>query len=228
MATMTEYHRSYGGIQWRVTPLGVEIEGEGVQRTPGEPVTMRRLIHEWGSKIQAVCLITSIPAELLLMTIATEGALSYRDGKLSYPPLRQEPGYVSDEGTPHRISFGPMHVLLSTYRSVMKTPKADRQDAMRLSHNLMAGALFMRSGLSTTGLDPILVAARYNAGSLVPADSRTSRYYNRWHLRSYGNHLDRAARWYGDACAVVRETEFQPSQWYKPTPIRPQAPGVNG
>jgi peptidoglycan L-alanyl-D-glutamate endopeptidase CwlK len=49
-----------------------------------------------------------------------------------------------------------------------------------------------------TGDDPILIAAAYNSGGLRKAPTK-----NRWHLSSHGNHLDRAARWFGDACAVI-------------------------
>jgi peptidoglycan L-alanyl-D-glutamate endopeptidase CwlK len=45
----------------------------------------------------------------------------------------------------------------------------------------------------------ILVAAAFNSGGVYKSDA------NAWHLKTYGNHLDRSAQWYGDACAVLRE-----------------------
>ena len=46
-----------------------------------------------------------------------------------------------------------------------------------------------------------LAAAAYNAGSLRQDSG------NMWSLRSTGDHLDRAARFFGDACAVLREDQ---------------------
>lgn len=55
----------------------------------------------------------------------------------------------------------------------------------------------IQGSLTRTGLDPILVAACYNHGSIgAGAD-------NPWHLVTTGDHLNRASQWYGDACAVI-------------------------
>jgi hypothetical protein len=55
-----------------------------------------------------------------------------------------------------------------------------------------------------SGDDPILVAASYNAGGVYSSDD------NPWRIRCYGNHLDRGAQWYGDACFVLKEAGAVP------------------
>jgi hypothetical protein len=203
------WHSRFGGQEWRVTPAGIELRGAGVQRTAGEPVTMRRVLRHWGDVLRSVAAETGVPLALLMMTVGVEGALRATDAGINYPALRKEPGYTSDGVTPHRISFGPCHVLLSTYRGIMGRPRAERAEAMQLANNLRAGALFIAAGHQLTGWDPILVAARYNSGGLHDASSPASRFHSRWHLRCWVQgayvHLDRAAQWYGDAVAVLVE-----------------------
>ena len=43
----------------------------------------------------------------------------------------------------------------------------------------------------------MMVSAAFNAGGVYESSE------NRWHLKTHGDHLDRAAKWYGDACAVL-------------------------
>lgn len=207
---MTAWNQRYGGVRWRLTAEGVEIEGDGLQRTAGEPDTMRRMLRVWGSEIRSVSIVSEVPMAILMMTLATEGALSWRGDYFAYPPHRIEPGYRSDALTPHRISIGPTHVLLSTYQSVMRAPKATRVEAAPLMSNLLAAGLYIRGRQALHRWDPILVAASYNAGGLYDASDQASQYHDRWHLRAYGNHLDRAARWYGDAVFVLAEDPPKP------------------
>lgn len=209
-------HSRFGGLGWRVTPAGVETDADGLLRTRGAPVTMRRLLVAWRARLGAVSEATGAPLAILMMTVATEGALRWTGSDFAYPPLRKEPGYGSDDTTPGRISFGPMHVLLATYRLVMRDPAATREQAMHLPNNLLAGARFMADRAAAHSWDPILAAASYNAGGIYPALPGT-RFHNRWHIRAWEGHLDRAARWYGDACAVIAETRVA-----IPTPL----PGV--
>jgi hypothetical protein len=53
-------------------------------------------------------------------------------------------------------------------------------------------------------MDPVLVAAAYNAGSLRKETATA----NPWRLRCYplntGKHISRFVEWYGDACAVTK------------------------
>jgi peptidoglycan L-alanyl-D-glutamate endopeptidase CwlK len=67
--------------------------------------------------------------------------------------------------------------------------------------NIDIGTSEIKHRFTKTGDDPILVSAAFNAGGLYKSSK------NDWHLRSHGNHLDRAAAWYGDACTVIAELQ---------------------
>lgn len=39
---LDRFHEAFpGGVQWRLTPKGVELQGSGIERTPGKPSTVR-------------------------------------------------------------------------------------------------------------------------------------------------------------------------------------------
>jgi peptidoglycan L-alanyl-D-glutamate endopeptidase CwlK len=67
--------------------------------------------------------------------------------------------------------------------------------------NIDIGAAEIKQRINKTCDDPILVAAAYNSGGIYKSTK------NPWYLRSHGDHLDRAAKWYGDACAVLKEVQ---------------------
>jgi peptidoglycan L-alanyl-D-glutamate endopeptidase CwlK len=69
--------------------------------------------------------------------------------------------------------------------------------------NIHIGAAEIFQRRPKTGENPILVSAAFNAGGIYDASNQNSKNFNRWHIRSYGNHLDRASRWFGDACSLV-------------------------
>lgn len=202
----------YNGREWNVTaegvysrrPLSASPRGD-LHRTDGEPMTVHRYLEAWAPELVNAARNTDVPIAILLMTLATENgtALYSSDGHLRVTQYRKEPGYTSDDETPHRISFGPCHILLSSARRVMAMPDLDRAWLSQADNNITAAAIFIANQRDLTGFDPIMVAAAYNAGGIYEARPGTSRYGNRWHLRSYGSHLDRAAAWFGDACRVL-------------------------
>ncbi|HEX5521130.1 MAG TPA: lytic transglycosylase domain-containing protein [Longimicrobiaceae bacterium] len=224
MRPTPDFWNPYGGQRWKVEhQVGVRVEGEsGVRRSnpPGSPpVTVTRYLEAWGPQLRAAAAAAGIPLELLLMTVATESAARWDGATYTYPPVRIEPGYTSDAETPHRISVGPMHLLLSTARLVLKRPKLTRAELADLRTNLEAAARYIADQRGRTGLDPILVAAAYNAGSVADSSRHANPdYRNAWHLRSYRSHLDRAAAWYGDACAVLYGAHRPPVPKLEPKP----------
>jgi soluble lytic murein transglycosylase-like protein len=103
------------------------------------------------------------------------------------------------------------HVTLWTHQQRWAT--AARSAARRVAEaiygctpaiNIHIGCAEIASRLEKTGLNPMLVAAAYNSGDVYHA-SKSTKYRNRWHLRSHGNHVDRAAKWYGEACSVLAQ-----------------------
>jgi hypothetical protein len=61
------------------------------------------------------------------------------------------------------------------------------------------GEIKLNNKRHSTGFDPILVAACYNAGSLRETNA------NPWNLFTFGDHLNRSAEWIGDACFLLKK-----------------------
>lgn len=211
MSELTEWHGRFGGREWRVTPAGVQSRDPGgngtLHRTGGVPLTMRLYLASWRDQLLSAASSEGVPLPLLLMVVATEnGRCLVTDNKPYVIPVRREPGYVDDVQTPHRISVGPCHLLISTAQGCMGDPSVNRAWLLDVANNLRAAARYIAQQVRVTGFDPVLVAAAYNAGGVYRAVPGESRYGNPWHIRSYGSHLDRAAAWYGDALAALHET----------------------
>ena len=196
--SLTTYHRRFpGSVRWRCVPAGVDIEGDGVQRTPGQPLTVRRIWQTFRVELARWSTLYGIPVELLIATAATESGGDAR-------ARRNEPGWTGDETTPHRVSIGLMQTLISTARAATGVSWTARE-LFEPNVSILAGGAYIRQQYEATGFDPPLVAAAYNAG--VIAEQRGAG--NRWKLRQYklgtGEHLDRFVQWFGDAVALKIE-----------------------
>lgn len=202
MTNIREFHR-FGekGARWRCDSLGLEIEGEGFQRTPGEPRTIARIWDQWSDPIQKWAWTLGVPIELILATVATESHAS-----LDPKQDRKEPGYISDEATPDRVSIGLCHPLISTARGVTGFA-VGRAWLSVPRNNLMVASLVLRDDARATAFDPVLAASKYNAGSLRASDK------NRFGLRSHGTHLDRFTKFFGDAVAFIAEKGGAERDW---------------
>src|SRR5688572_1351497 len=195
MTALREFHRyaDHSQIRWRCDSVGLEIEGEGFQRTPGPPATIARIWENWSDHLQGFAWTLGVPVELLLATVATESSAS-----LDPRQDRKEPGYVSDEATPNRVSIGICHLLIATARGV--TGFAVGRAWLQVPrNNIFAAGLVIKDDARATRLDPVYMLAQYNAGGLRGSTK------NRWGLRSYGNHLDRGVRFFGDAVAFIAD-----------------------
>src|SRR5579864_4640966 len=119
--------------------------------------------------------------------------------------VREEPGYVSDEKTPARISAGLCQLLISTARSIMKDPNIDRAWLFNPANSIDACAAYIKSNhdRQSTDWDPIYAACAYNAGGLYENKGEA----NRWKLRQYplgtSKHADRFAAYFAAACQLV-------------------------
>jgi len=220
----SDWHARFNGQRWRADASGVYTKGFDDGRTPmrtdGQPVTMRRIWALLGDAILAASRKHGIPPALVMMVIATETA-SYRNYGFTGPfTFRWEPGVKVNDVTPNLFgdySVGPMQILATTARWVIGTQRLD-YDAFKTAPvferrpeppqslplydaaaNIDVGAAVIKQRWAQSGDDPILVAASYNAGGVYSSDD------NPWRIRCYGNHLDRAAQWYGDACFVLKE-----------------------
>jgi hypothetical protein len=201
---LTEWHRRFAGsVQWRLTPQGVEIDGSGVERTKGAPVTATRIWERYGAHVNRIARERRVPCALIVATIATESG-----GDPS--AVRMEPGWRSDEETPGRVSAGLMQTLISTAREAMQM-SFGRDWLLDPGNSIEAGTAYIAAQFRLTGFDPPLVAAAYNAGRIVEQPGAE----NRWKLRQYpigtGRHCDRFVRFFNDAVAALASSSVRPS-----------------
>jgi len=206
---LEQYHRAFpGGVRWRLVPKGIEIEGSGIERTPGKPVTTTRIWNKYGNFINQWAEHYQVPCVIILATIATETS-----GNLQ--AIRKEPGYQSDELTPHKISVGLMQTLISTARDTLDDNVVDLNWLLQPNNSIKAGTCYIARQKSVTVYDPPKVACAYNSGSIYQNTGSN----NRWKMRQYpigtGEHCDRFVKWFNDAVAVLAEHDNKPSIPYE-------------
>lgn len=219
----------FGGREWRVDGNGVYLrhDEENPQRTPGTPTTVLAALDLYAEHIGAACQKFSVPPELVLMTVATETA-QMRNHDFTGPKTFRWEQHVTltttgdpaiDGSEKGDYSAGPMQVLSNTARDInnrlglgftndsdlkwfKNKPNASGQRDLGLykgeiSIPLGTGYLSLQRG--QTQLNPVLASAAYNAGSIRTSGT------NSWHIRSHGDHLDRAIKWFGDGCAALKD-----------------------
>lgn len=191
-----------GSRRWRLTQDGIEVEGEGIPRTQGQPETARRVWRDYRAEIEKNAAACRVPLELIVATICTET-------RGNPNACREEPGFVSDEATPHRVSPGLMQTLISTARAATQDPTLDRQALFQPGNSIRAGTRYLAQqaihkieNLSTR-YDPPLVAISYNAGSMRASST------NPWGLvqtaRDDETHADKFVEYFNDCFAVLAE-----------------------
>ncbi len=215
-----------GTREWRYDERGLSTRENGVvtrQRWDSDLDTMHRIMQCMGTELLAASAKQGIPPALLMMTVATETHI-YKADDFTGPNTFRWEAHVSnsDAEPPTRgdYSAGPMQSLGTTARWVLRSkgeeyglayepfklapvyhPKPDPKPAKHplydYAANLDIGAAEIRIRLGMSGLDPIFVAAAYNSGGLYESQ------HSPWGLRVTGDHLERAAKWYADACACL-------------------------
>src|SRR5437879_6362056 len=133
--TLTQFHGYQDSVRWRMTALGIEIDGSGIERTKGAPITATRVWDAYAESINAMARAYRLPAALLVATICTES---------SGDPdaVRVEPGYASDDATPVKVSVGLMQTLVATARAVMRM-RVDRTWLRTPSNSIEAGTRYI-------------------------------------------------------------------------------------
>lgn len=196
---LTVPHTHFGPLSWHLTPQGISINGQPARGTAGVPATVRRVWSWFGDDIRASAKQYVVPVELLVATLCTESA----GGQTEYASVcrarRNEPGWISDDATPARVSIGAMQTLISSARAATGLSSLSAEDLCDPMVSLQAGAAVIAESRAVTHYDPPLVAASYNAGG-VYEDANTG---NRWRLRCYplgtGRYIDSFVSWLNDA-----------------------------
>ena len=122
--------------------------------------------------------------------------------------VRKEPGYIDPLYTPNRIAVGAHRVLISTALELLGLKSSpDRENQITemilklLSNSIYAAdlaILYFVKSISQHQLQPPLMAAVYNAGSLR-ADQ------NPWNLKQYGDYIDRWVSFYNTSREIQRQ-----------------------
>jgi len=202
-----------GGKRWRVLEDGhIEVEGEGIPRTRGEPLTARTALADYGHVFRQAAEATDLPVELLIAIACIETT------RVRTEDLRSRHLDASSDRWEERLqlwSAGLMHTL-TREASKMNRLYEFWEDGRALDVNdlkipiisALAGAWYLRhlAEHRTGGVDPVRLSVAYNAGSVrVPKDGASS---NRWGVVTFhANRTDRFVAWYNDVVFVLAELE---------------------
>ncbi|MGO7919436.1 peptidoglycan DD-metalloendopeptidase family protein [Rhizobium ruizarguesonis] len=223
-----DWHNKFNGRSWRYDQRGVysqDLHPDQPWRTDGEPNTCRDIFQRFGPAILEAARKHKVNPAIIIMTIATESALAREEGFTGPKTYRWEAHPKNVDVDPPfngTYSAGPMQCLATSVRELIvkkgqtfglaydpftvapatktkpSTPPASHP-LYDPTTSIDIGAAEIRWRWSQTGDDPILVAAAYNAGGIYETT------HSAWGIRAYDDHLDRAAKWYGDACVVLSE-----------------------
>jgi soluble lytic murein transglycosylase-like protein len=206
---LNEFHSAFdGGCQWRISPAGCEVRGFDALPPPQYVTGLTAALDTFAGPLAAASREFSVPVELLCATMMTES--NGRPGA-----VRKEPGYTSDEQTPHRISFGLCQLLISTAREAMGDPRIDRAWLTSPANNLRAAAAYIKRQKTRTGFDPPKVACAYNAGGCYEQKGEK----NHWRMRQYpigtSEHADRFVRWFNAAWVLSKTGKLGAESAYR-------------
>jgi hypothetical protein len=205
---LTQPHRYRDSVEWYLSPQGIVIDGkQPPETTGGEPKTVRSVWQRFGTPVEEWSVKFGVPVELIIATICSESGGSPSD-------IRKEPGYISDDKTPGKISPGLMQTLISTARSTLADNTIDRKWLLEPGNSIRAGTAYIASQWTTTNFDPPKVACAYNAGSIYYNESAE----NRWKMRQYpinsANHADRFVKWFNDCFVMFIKDNQNPEVSY--------------
>lgn len=198
-----DWHSIYDSQPWCLLPSGVSVPGDGgpvVSRTPGEPVTVTRIMQNFGEAIEKWGRVYDVPRELIIACIATES----RGKPKAY---REEPGFVNQYKTPNKVSAGLMQTLVSTAQKILSDPEIDVNWLIDPGNSIQAGTAYIAAQRQQTRLDPPKVAAAYNAGGLYRERSEA----NPWKMRCWplgtGRHITKFVEFYNDAVGMINQND---------------------
>lgn len=143
--------------------------------------------------------------------------------------VRLEPDYKTPMSSPHQISVGAHHMLLSTAQSISQRVDSRVEPATSLQtqivrlaadslHSAQLAVDYLNKGIGKHYCHLPLLAASYNAGS--PRFTQG----NPWNLVQYGKHIDRWISYYNASRQAVGAKYEAAPVTTKPTPAYPSQP----
>jgi len=208
LGDLKKAHGFRDSVTWKLSSKGILIAGKlKPEDTGGKPITVKRIWQEFGDAIEEWSTTIGVPAELIVATICTETG-----GDPA--AVREEPGYVSDEQTPNKVSPGLTQTLISTARDALGDNSIDRKWLLQPNNAIRAGTAYMARQWRVTHFDPPKVACAYNAGGVYHNKSDK----NRWKMRQYpinsAEHANRYIRWFNDCFRMFAEENLSPEMSY--------------
>jgi len=196
LEALMEPHAFRDSIQWRLARKGVLCDGETRPKgSGGKPATVTRIWQTFETDIRAAASRHEVPVELIVATIATES-------RGNPAAERSEPGFISYEETPHRVSIGLMQTLISTAREALGDASLGPEELRDPATAILAGTAYIARQKRITKFDPPKVACAYNAGGIYHQPGVN----NRWKMRQFpigtGAHADRFVAWFNDCFAL--------------------------
>lgn len=200
-------------------------DGPGyLYRTKGRPLTAWHALYDFGAALGEASERFDVPIPVLFAMMAIEASRVPGDrSHLDPRSIREEPGYISDEKTPHRVSPGIMQTLISTARDMNARARLyvdedgelellTREDLFVAERSITLGAAYMRWQIDRVEPDeqgfapddPVLLCAAYNAGSV----RETTR--NTFHLLTYGgeSRVEKYIAFHNDMLAIMGNRNF--------------------
>jgi hypothetical protein len=201
---MRQPHSFRDSVTWQLGPEGILIGNDKPETTGGEPKTVRQVWQRYSMQIEEWAGKLGVPAELIVATICTETGGDPKS-------VRQEPGYISDEKTPNKVSIGLMQTLISNARENIGDDSINRDWLFEPGNAIWAGTAYITNQWKITHFDPPKVACAYNAGGVYFNESAE----NRWRMRQYpinsSAHADRFVKWFNDCFVMFEADGIKPS-----------------
>jgi hypothetical protein len=201
MGGLLDSHGFADSVRWQLCDEGLVVDGQ-LPVSPGRLVTVPKIWGKFGHLIVEVCSELRVPVELAIATICTESSGNEKEE-------RREPGWISYEETPHRVSIGLMQTLISTAREALADHTLTKDDLLEPAISLRAGVAYIKSQSRMTRFDPPKVASAYNSGGLHLNDNPN----NRWKMRQFpigtGDHVDRFVMWFNDCFRFFKTLDFK-------------------
>jgi hypothetical protein len=205
LAALARPHARFGGgALWSLTAAGVVTDRGAIPGGPAHEAAMLRVLRDWfAAPIQAQARRRGVPVELIAACICTESAGGTTSFAASAAAERREPGFRSNDATPHRVSIGCMQTLISTAAGTLGRP-VTAEELRRPDISIEAGTAYIAQAAGRTLLDPPVVACAYNAGSIRHDPSTANRWRMVQHPIGTGAHADRFVAYFNAGLRLLQ------------------------